>query len=125
MDTEIIGIKKKAFGIIFTNDLEAVILGCADTDERLINNPANFLAVSDILTFANINTNQWHSFQSWMSILKTRQFLSADCVGSAGDDRHGLLRYLLTSCLHGKSKPRPGAVETSSDVTCPSMLSVP
>jgi hypothetical protein len=34
---------------------------CAQTDERLINNPANFLAVSDILTLANINTNQWHS----------------------------------------------------------------
>jgi hypothetical protein len=48
---------------ISDNDLETVILGCADTDERLINYPANFLAVSDILTFANINTNQWHSFR--------------------------------------------------------------
>jgi hypothetical protein len=52
MDSDIIGIKKKAVGIVLTNDLETVILGYAHPDERLINNPANFLAVSDILTFA-------------------------------------------------------------------------
>lgn len=41
MDTDIIGIKKKAVGIVLTNDLETVILGYAHTDERLINNPAS------------------------------------------------------------------------------------
>lgn len=34
-------------------------------------------------------------------------------------DGHGLLRCLLTSSLHGKSKPHPGVVEKSSDVIVP------
>jgi hypothetical protein len=32
MDTHIIGIKKKAVGIVLTNDLETVIPGYANTD---------------------------------------------------------------------------------------------
>jgi hypothetical protein len=35
------------------------------------------------------------------------------------DDGHGLLRCLLTSSLHGKSKPHPGAIEKSSEVIVP------
>jgi hypothetical protein len=62
MDTDIIGIEKKAIGVVLTNDLEAVILGYADADERLINDSADFLPISGVFTFANINTSQWHSF---------------------------------------------------------------
>jgi hypothetical protein len=64
MDTDVIGIKKKVIGVVLTNDLETVIFGDADTHERLINDPAYFLPVSGIFTFANINPNQWHKFSS-------------------------------------------------------------
>src|ERR1700756_5668160 len=40
--------------------IEEDVLAPEPNRERLINDPAYFLAVSGIFTFTNINPNQWH-----------------------------------------------------------------
>src|SRR5580700_8817131 len=52
IDIDVIGVKKKAIGIVLTNDLETVIFGDADPHQRLIHDLAYFLPVGGILTFA-------------------------------------------------------------------------
>jgi hypothetical protein len=49
---------------VFADDLEAVILGHADADERFIYDAANVLPVTGILALAEVDTNEWHGLIS-------------------------------------------------------------
>src|SRR5262245_10422722 len=60
VNTKIIGVEQEAFGVVLADDLEAVILRHADTDECLVDDTADFLSVGRVLTFAKIDTNEWH-----------------------------------------------------------------
>jgi hypothetical protein len=43
------------------SDLEAVIRGHANADECLIDDKADFPPIGRVLTFAKIDTNEWHN----------------------------------------------------------------
>lgn len=60
VDANIIGIEQEVVVLVFTNNLESVVLGYTNIDECFIDNAADLLPVGRILAFTNIDTNKWH-----------------------------------------------------------------
>jgi transposase len=60
VDAQIIGIELEVVGLVLAYNLEAVVLGHADADERVIDGATDLLTVGRVPTLAKVDTNERH-----------------------------------------------------------------
>jgi hypothetical protein len=64
MDVEIGRVEDKVFSVVFSDDLEAIVLWHADADQRFVNDGADRFPVNSLLAFAQIDANERHGLVS-------------------------------------------------------------
>jgi hypothetical protein len=64
VNAEIVGVEEEIVGVIFADDLKAVVLRHTDTDERPIERVADVLPVGGVLPLAKVDANEWHGLFS-------------------------------------------------------------